>query len=64
MFQRKKKKIIIRKCFQTVGNVLDNMAPAQNHFIMATLTKQNNKYDVADNNREAIQITNGSNDKI
>ena len=40
------------------------MAPAQNQFIMATLTEQNNKYDVADNSREVIQVTNGSNDKI
>ena len=63
MFQRKKENII-RRCFQTVANILDNMAPAQNQFIMATLTEQNNKYDVADNSREAIQVTNGSNDKI
>ena len=58
------KKRIIRKSLQAVDTVLDNIAPGQSQFIMATLTEQNNKNDVVDDIREAIQAANGSNNKI
>ena len=58
------KKRIIKKSLQAVDNVLDNIAPGQSQFIMATLTEQNNKNDVIDGIREAIQAANGSNNKM
>ena len=58
------KKRIIRKGLQAVDTGLDNIAPGQSQFIMATLTEQNNKNDVVDDIREAIQAANGSNNKI
>ena len=58
------KKRIVKKSLQAVDNVLDNIAPGQSQFIMATLTEQNNKNDVVDGIREAIQAANGSNNKI
>ena len=58
------KKRIIRKSLQAVDTVLDNIAPAQNQFLMATLTEQNNRNDVVDDIREVRQAANGSNNKI
>ena len=52
------------KSLQAVDTYLDNIAPGQSRFIMATLTEQNNKNNVVDDIREAIQAANGCNNKI